>query len=158
MPFRRMFLDANKSRSFTDPHLGHAHVRSFNDNSLLTCPHSQVLEEGYHLSIWWTVTPYFVATYSSLLINDEWDKSDIFFPHRRFIASMFNVSRKMKSYFLQSSCANFHWKSLRRFLISLYVCWSSKRLLFLLLDPLTDLEILLLHFLILFCSYWHYLM
>lgn len=46
-----MFLDANKSRSFTDPHLGHAHVRSFNDNSLLTCPHSQVLEEGYHI-IW----------------------------------------------------------------------------------------------------------
>lgn len=43
-----MFLDANKSRSFTDPHLGHAHVRSFNDNSLLTCPHSQVLEEEWH--------------------------------------------------------------------------------------------------------------
>lgn len=38
---------------------------------LLTNPHSQVFEEGYHLSILCTITPYFEAIYVSLLIKEE---------------------------------------------------------------------------------------
>lgn len=51
MPFRSILRAARTSRSLTAPHDGHTHVRSRNDRPLLMQPHSQVLEEGYHLSI-----------------------------------------------------------------------------------------------------------
>lgn len=51
MPFRSILRAARTSRSLTAPHAGHTHVRSRNDSPLLMQPHSQVLEEGYHLSI-----------------------------------------------------------------------------------------------------------
>lgn len=49
MPFRSILRAARTSRSLTEPHAGHTHVRSRNDSPLLMQPHSQVLEEGYHL-------------------------------------------------------------------------------------------------------------
>lgn len=63
MPFRRIFLEAKRSLSLIEPHPGQTHVRSRNNRPLLIQPHSQVLEEGYHLSILCTITPYFEAIY-----------------------------------------------------------------------------------------------
>ena len=57
MPFRSILRAARISRSLTAPHDGHTHVRSRSDRPLLMQPHSQVLEEGYHLSILCIVTP-----------------------------------------------------------------------------------------------------
>lgn len=71
MPFRRIFLEAKRSLSLIEPHPGQTHVRSRNNRPLLMQPHSQVLEEGYHLSILCTITPYFEAIYVSLLIKEE---------------------------------------------------------------------------------------
>lgn len=71
MPFRSILRAARTSRSLIAPHAGHTHVRSRNDSPLLMQPHSQVLEEGYHLSILCIVTPYFEATYVSLSIKEE---------------------------------------------------------------------------------------
>lgn len=34
MPFRRIFLEANRSLSLTEPHLGQTHVRSKSDRDL----------------------------------------------------------------------------------------------------------------------------
>lgn len=48
MPFRSILRAARISRSLITPHDGHTHVRSRNDKFLLTNPHSQVFEEGYH--------------------------------------------------------------------------------------------------------------
>ena len=67
MPFRRIFLEAKRSLSLIEPHPGQTHVRSRNNRPLLMQPHSQVLEEGYHLSILCMVTPYFETEIGNLL-------------------------------------------------------------------------------------------
>ena len=128
MPCRRILHAASSSRWWRVPHSGHVQWRSLRVSSLLTYPQVQVLLEGKNLSILWTVTPYFPATYSSLLTNSACARSDIFLPQSLVIPVRRRSSMKIRSYIRQSLCASSHCQALRLLTMRSYSLFSSLRL------------------------------
>ena len=110
MPFRSILRAARISRSLMAPHAGHTHVRSRNDSPLLMQPHSQVLEEGYHLSILCIVTPYyqlryiFQIVYSIYVVELTHDSIQNNIHEASFPDTLFSLNDRccicMKSFFL----------------------------------------------------------
>jgi len=84
-PAANIFLLALMSRSWTTPHSGQAHSRTFNGRVLTVCPQSlHRFDDGYHLSIPTISRPYHRDLYFNCLTNSDQPASEIDFARFRF--------------------------------------------------------------------------
>ncbi len=109
-----MLIAAFLSRSWIAPQLLHCQFLSRRFNVSLTAPQAEhVLDEGYHLSMNLSLTPFFAAMYFSFTTKSAKAKSLTLRPQRTFIPCRFKSSRRISSYASVNWCANFQWKSSR---------------------------------------------
>ena len=131
-----MLIAAFLSRSWIAPQLLHCHVLSRRFNVSLTAPQAeQVLDEGYHLSMNLSLTPFREAMYFNFTTKSAKPKSLTLRPQRAFMPLRFKSSRRISSYSSVSWCANFQWKSSRWFAILRCFRAKSSRALSRFFDP-----------------------
>ena len=124
-PTLKMLIAALRSRSWVMPQSLHCQFLSRRFNASLTAPQTeQVLDEGYHLSMNLTVTPFLLAIYTNFLTKSAKPKSDTLRPKRDFMPCRFKSSSRISSYRSVSWCANFQWKSSR--CRSILQCFRAK--------------------------------
>ena len=88
-PAAKMLRAAFMSRSWTTPHSGHVHPRTFNGSDPIVYPQSlHRLLDGYHRSIPINVRPYQSALYSSCLTNSAQLASEIDFARQWFFCML----------------------------------------------------------------------
>ncbi len=109
-----MLIAAFLSRSWIAPQLLHCQFLSRRFNVSLTAPQAEhVLDEGYHLSMNLSLTPFREAIYFSFTTKSAKAKSLTLRPQRRFMPLRFKSSSRISSYASVSWCASFQWKSSR---------------------------------------------